>query len=1111
MSDALTRLTARLAESAPGLRLETGPGTGAYAYDASNYRIPPRAVAFPRSADDVVAVVRACRETGVPVTARGGGTSMAGNAVGPGVVLDFSRHMNRILDLDPVAGLARVQAGTVLDALCGAAAPYGLTFGPDPSSHSRCTIGGMIGNDACGNRSVRHGRTGGHVEALEIVTAGGVRAVADHAGLHPVDPADAEHVARLEADVRRLVDAHLAPIRTELGRIPRQVSGYQLHHLLPERGFDMARALVGTEGTCAVVTAATVRLVATARATALLTLGYDDVVAAAEDIPEILRRHPTAVEGMDEAIVATMRARRGPGSVTGLPEGRAWLYVELDGDDPAAVETRAAELLDVLKARGRMTGGRVVTSTAERRSLWRVREDGAGLTARLVPDGEPDSGEPSDRGPWPGGVSGDGVSGGRGAWPGGVSGGGVSGGRVLGDRGSWPGGVSGGGVSGGGEPSGRGAWPGGVSGGGVSGDRGAWPGGVSGGGVSGDRGAWPGGVSGGGVSGDRGAWPGGVSGGGGSGGRGARPGGVAGGGVSGGRGAGGRESWPGWEDAAVAPENLAGYLRDFRGLLASHGFTGVLYGHFGAGCVHVRIDFDFASVKGRDAARRFLQEAAALVVAHGGTLSGEHGDGRARGELLEVMYSHRMIRAFAAFKEAFDPEGLLNPGVIVAPAPLDAGLAAHRNRPPATVFTFPHDEDGFAGAARRCVGVGRCRSDAGGVMCPSYRATGEENDSTRGRARMLQEMVRGETVTDGWRSAEVRDALDLCLSCKACSSDCPVGVDMATYKAEFLHHHYKGRIRPRAHYSLGWLPLTSVLAGRAARPVNALLRGPLGGGLARLGGVTTQRTIPSFASRRALRRVLRATRTDAPATALLFVDSFTRAFRPHVAGAARRVLADAGVPTTAETGLCCGLTWVSTGQLSVARRVMARTVTRLDNGDARPVVVAEPSCAAALKRDVPELLGTAAARRVADRVHTFTGALTGLAEPGWTPPSLPERVVLQTHCHEYATFPGRRPADLLRRLGVRTVDEAEGCCGLAGNFGFEEQHYATSMAVAGLALAPRLDGLGGTSPDGTRTAVVADGFSCATQIDHLTAGRDVRALHLAELLDPAADRPGETP
>ncbi|MEU0353668.1 FAD-linked oxidase C-terminal domain-containing protein, partial [Streptomyces sp. NPDC006237] len=489
----------------------------------------------------------------------------------------------------------------------------------------------------------------------------------------------------------------------------------------------------------------------------------------------------------------------------------------------------------------------------------------------------------------------------------------------------------------------------------------------------------------------------------------------------------GGESWPGWEDAAVAPENLAAYLRDFRKLLTSHQLTGVLYGHFGAGCVHVRIDFDPATEAGRAVMRRFLSEAAALVVEHGGTLSGEHGDGRARSELLQVMYSHRMIGLFAAFKKTFDPDGLLNPGVIVDPGPLDADLALGELPLLDTTFGFPHDEDGFAGAVRRCVGVGRCRSDAGGVMCPSYRATGEENASTRGRARMLQEMVRGETIKDGWRSTEVRDALDLCLSCKACSSDCPVGVDMATYKAEFLHQHYKGRLRPRSHYSLGWLPKTSALAGYAARPVNALLRGPVGKLLARLGGVTTQRRIPAFASRRTLRRILRAAQASGPAKAVLFVDSFTRAFRPEIAGAASRVLADAGVPCTTQDDLCCGLTWVSTGQLSVARQIMARTVEALDNGDDRPIIVAEPSCAAALKRDVPELLGTEAAQRVASRVQTFAGALTDLADQDWSPPPLPENVVLQTHCHEYATFKGRRPADLLRRLGVREVDEAEGC------------------------------------------------------------------------------------
>jgi FAD/FMN-containing dehydrogenase/Fe-S oxidoreductase len=959
--DAMTRhagteeLRLRLAGAAPGMRFETGAGRVAqYAYDASNYRVPPLAVAFPRSAEDVQAVLRACREAGLAVTSRGGGTSMAGNAVGPGVVLDFSRHMNRVLSLDPEARTARVEPGVVLDDLRDAAGRHGLAFGPDPSSHSRCTLGGMIGNDACGNRSVRDGRTGGHVESLEIVTADGVQAIADAGGVRAVDPADESRIARLADELRGLVADNLALIRTELGRIPRQVSGYQLQHLLPEHGFDVARALVGTEGTCAVVVAATVRLLPTAPVASLLALGYDDVVDAAEDVPEVLRWSPTAVEGMDEAIVATMRARRGPGSVTGLPEGRAWLYVELEGDDEESVADRSRDLLAALRAAGRLVAGRVVGTGEERRSLWRVREDGAGLAARLVD---------------------------------------------------------------------------------------------------------------------------------------------------------GRESWPGWEDAAVAPDDLADYLRDFRALLNEHRLTGVLYGHFGAGCVHVRIDFDFAADTGRAAARRFLQEAAALVVRHGGTLSGEHGDGRARGELLAVMYSRPMIQAFAAFKRAFDPDGLLNPGIIVDPVPLDDRLAL--DRPPApdgrpTLFTFPHDEEGFAGAVRRCVGVGRCRSDNGGVMCPSYRATHDENDSTRGRARVLQEMLRGGTVEDGWRSEEVRDALDLCLSCKACATDCPVGVDMATYKAEFLYQHYRGRIRPRSHYSLGWLPLSATLATFATRPVNALMRGPAGRLLARLGGLAPQRRIPAFASRRALRSNLRGTDTDRP-RAVLFVDSFTRVFRPHVAGAMGRTLADAGIGCTPSSGLCCGLTWVSTGQLSMAKRVMARTVARLDRkpGEGLPIVVPEPSCAAVLKHDMPDLLGTEAARRVAGRVRNFAGALNELAAPEWRPSGLPGRVVLQTHCHEYAQFGADRPRDLLRRLGVPEVVEAEGCCGLAGNFGFEAQHYDTSMAVADQSLRPRLDGLRG------QDVVVADGFSCATQVDHLAGGRGVRAVHLAELLDPAPDHQSE--
>ncbi|MFJ9544187.1 FAD-binding and (Fe-S)-binding domain-containing protein [Streptomyces sp. NPDC101225] len=944
MSEA-SALVGLLARTAPGLEVDIGDGRRAqYAYDASNYRVPPLAVAFPRSAEDVVAVVRACRDLGIPLTARGAGTSMAGNAIGPGVVLDFSRHLGRVLSIDPAARTAVVEPGVVLDDLQRAAAPHGLFFGPDPSSHSRCTLGGMIGNDACGNHSVAYGRTVEHVEELEIVTAEGVRAVAGPGGLRALGDDPDARITALDSALTRLVDDNLAALRTELGRIPRQVSGYQLHHLLPEHGRHAARALVGTEGTCAVVTRAIVRLQTRPAATTLLALGYRDVVEAARDVPAILGHRPTAVEGMDEAIVATLRHRRGPEAVTGLPEGAAWLYVELDGADQDDADRRAAALLAELRAEERMVAGRVVEDPAERRSLWRVREDGAGLAARLVDGGT---------------------------------------------------------------------------------------------------------------------------------------------------------SWPGWEDAAVDPHRLADYLGDFRALLAKHGYTGVLYGHFGAGCVHVRVDFDPATHEGAAAMRAFLEEAAALVVEHGGTLSGEHGDGRARSELLAVMYSPRMRAAFAAYKRLYDPASVLNPGVIVDPAAVDADLALYPIGPPAPGgFTFPEDPGGFAEAVGRCIGVGRCRSDAGGSMCPSYRATHDERDSTRGRARLLQEMLRGgpdAVVADGSRSAEVRDALDLCLSCKACAADCPVGVDMATYKSEFLHRHYTGRLRPRSHYSLGWLPWWSALARWAAGAVNAVLGGPLGRLVARLGGVTTERALPAFAPRRALREHL-PPQPEHPA-AVLLVDSFTRAFRPDVAGAAARVLADAGLPATARSGLCCGLTWLTTGQLGIARRVLTRTVEHLDDGGELPIVVPEPSCAAALRHDAPALLGTESARRVAARVRSFAGALAERADPAWKP-AVPDRVTLQTHCHEYAVFGERTQSELLRRLGVDHVDEANGCCGLAGNFGFEAQHHATSITVAGLSLAPKLAALEATD------TVLADGFSCRTQAAHLTGPDGPQARHLAELLDP---------
>jgi FAD/FMN-containing dehydrogenase/Fe-S oxidoreductase len=942
---AADRLKSVLADTAPGLVVDASTlAVSQYAFDASNYRVAPTAVAYPRDVVDVIAIARACSVLALPIVSRGAGTSMAGNAIGGGVVLDFSRHLNRVLAIDAGQRTARVESGVVLDALQTAAGKHGLMFGPDPSSHSRATLGGMIGNDACGNHSVAHGRTGDHVRALEVVLADGTHAVVDEAGIRAVDPADTSRVEALATELRRLADANLAALRTELDRIPRQVSGYHLHQLLPERGFNLARSLVGSEGSCAIIVAATVQLVARPAESTLIVLSYESIIDAAADVPRILTYGPSAIEGMDEAIVETMRVRRGAASVADLPEGRAWLYVELDTEHSTDLAAGAGRLAEDLCVNGKARHARVIDRPAERASLWRVREDGAGLAANLV---------------------------------------------------------------------------------------------------------------------------------------------------------GGERSWPGWEDAAVAPEQLAPYLRDFRALLSEHRYTGVLYGHFGAGCVHVRINFDLGSASGTSAMRTFLLAAADLVVHHGGTLSGEHGDGRARSELLPRMYSKTVLDAFADYKRAWDPAGLLNPGIIVDPDAVDDHLpAASGITLPITAFSFGHDHGDFTQAAGRCVGIGRCLAPTGGVMCPSYRATHEEKDSTRGRARALQDLTAGRGSGDGFSSADVLKTLDLCLSCKACSTDCPTGVDMATYKAEFLHQHYRRRLRPASHYSLGWLPAAIQLTRHFAGPLNAALsRRRIRLLVSSASGITTRRQLPAFASNRRIRSALQQASRPEP-TAVLFVDTFTRGFRPELAAAASHVLTDAGIAASPGPELCCGLTWISTGQLGIARRVLARTARRLSQAPfaGKPIIVLEPSCAAALATDLPELVDSDEARSVAARVTTFDAALHTLAAESWTYPQLPEQGLLQTHCHEYAAFPAHRQGDQLRGHGMAGLREAVGCCGLAGNFGFEASHYDTSMAVAELALTPELDR---AAPD---TVVLADGFSCRTQIEHLRPGR-TRPLHLAELLD----------
>nr|WP_246341881.1 FAD-binding and (Fe-S)-binding domain-containing protein [Streptomyces physcomitrii] len=906
--------------------------------DASNYRRVPLAVVAPVDAEDVAAVLAVCREEQVPVVPRGGGTSIAGQATGTGVVLDFTRHMNRILAVDPEAGTALVQPGVVLDRLQEAAAPHGLRFGPDPSTHSRCTLGGMIGNNSCGSHSVAWGTTADSVRRLDVLGSDGrARRLAQGWTDAP-------------AGLRELVEGELALLRTGFPELPRRISGYALDAMLPENGTDLARAFCGSEGTLGVLTEAEVALVRPPAARVLAVLGYPDESDAAEAAPALLPYGPMTVEGMAADLV--------PPGTTGLPRGGAWLFVEVGGESPAEARAHAERLV---RAAG-TPHSLVVSDPAGQRALWRIREDASGTATRL-----PES-------------------------------------------------------------------------------------------------------------------------------------------------AGGGEAWPGWEDCAVPPARLAAYLRDFRALLAEHGLRGTPYGHFGDGCIHVRIDFDLMSHQGVRSFRLFSEELAKVVVAHGGSLSGEHGDGQARAELLPTMYGPHLVRLFERTKSLWDPADLLNPGMLVRPAPLDSNLRFDvlPRRPVDVAFGYPHDNGDFSAAVRRCVGVAKCRTDTAdsGVMCPSFRATGEEEHSTRGRARLLHEMLAGEVITDGWRSTEVRDALDLCLSCKGCRSDCPVGVDMATYKAEFLHHHYEGRLRPAAHYALGRLPrwLRLVHGLRLTRPVNALAAvGPFAALAKRLGGISAERALPVLPAetftrwwRRGLRRASggrrggAVRRLQAGRTVILWPDTFTDHLSPQVGRAAVEVLRDAGLECLVPEKVCCGLTYVSTGQLDGARAVLRRTLDRMEPylQTGAPVVVLEPSCAAALRTDLVELLGEdPRARTLADSVLTFAQALEQYA-PGWRPPRLDRPVAGQTHCHQHAVLGDAAERRLRERAGL-TGELSGGCCGLAGNFGFERGHEDVSRACAEEQLLPSVRQ---SPPD---TVLLADGFSCRTQLDQLGG---VEGRHLAEVL-----------
>ena len=1081
--------------------VDASVGTRArYSSDAGLTRIPPLAVAFPRTPEQAIAAFELARAHGVPLTARGGGTSCASNAIGPGLVLDFSRHMNRVLSIDPEARTATVEPGCVGSTLQAAAAKHGLRFGPDPSSQNRATIAGMVANNACGPHATAWGRTSDNIVALDCVDGRGRRFTAT---------TGRDSALRDVPGLATLIDSHLAPIRTQLGRFKRQVSGYSLEHLTPEGGRNLAAMLTGTEGTLVLILSVTVRLVPLPDAPVLAALGYHSMIEAADDVPALLAHAPLAVEGMDRRLVDVVRAHKGPGAVPALPEGEGWLLVEVGapGEDVTASLERARALCAASAAVDTV----VYPPGTQASALWRIRADGAGLGGRTPPDG-----------------------------------------------------------AGGGD----------------------------------------------------------------------------------------QQAWPGFEDAAVPPENLGAYLRDFTALMEEFDIDGLLYGHFGDGCVHVRLAMPLETPAGVAHSRAFLQSAARICAAHGGSVSGEHGDGRARSELLRFMYTPEMLDLFARVKHLFDPDNLLNPGVLAAPMdqaeaasrararalaarsggaselaahgghdtafsfrddaaagrsglapadgasgasgapaggalelqpgvdPLDANLrrVAARPMPADGGFAFTHDGGDFTAAVHRCTGVGKCRAGVPGTfMCPSYLATRDEKDVTRGRARILQEAANSQLV-QAIDSPEVLEALDLCLACKACSADCPAGVDMARYRSEALFRTYRGRLRPLSHYTLGWLPRLTRVTARVpglAAVANAIMSvAPLRSLAFRIIGLDPRRSMPALQSGTvtawARRRNLlagtlpagdaassftatpgtaaRAAATSSAATsaaatdarerggtpascdsarepggapascdsarereaatassmvgspilngprdpggrpyALVWADSFSQTLDGTGARAVVDVLEANGFAPIVAPDACCGLTWITTGQLTGAKKHLASLLGVLAPFAAAgiPIVGVEPSCTAVLRDDLMDLLpDDPRSALVSGATHTLAEVLSAVPASSRNLPSLEGvEIVAQPHCHHYSVMGWDTDQALLESLGAH-VTRLEGCCGLAGNFGMEAGHYDLSVAVASHSLLPSLS----AHPD---AVYLADGFSCRTQAAQL-AGR--RGVHLATLL-----------
>ena len=933
---------------------------GMYASDASNYRMIPLGVILPKDAGDVETAVALCRQYNAPIFARGGGTGIPGQTVNNGVLFDFSKYMNKVVELNPEQKYARVQPGTVLDTLRNAAEKHKLTFGPDPATHSRCTLGGMIGNNSCGVHSVMAGETVDNIDELDVLLYDGTRMTVGETSDEEFDRIiqAGGRKAEIHRDLRAFRDKHEDAIRKNFPDIPRRVSGYNLPALLPENNFNVARALVGSECTCVIVLEAKAKLVYSPSVRSLLVIGYPDIFIAADHVTEPLPFDPIALEALDDTFISDMKKKgMHPQNLNMMPEGNAWLLVEFGGESKQESDAKAKKLMDHLAGNGKPPV-KLFDKPSEEKLVWYLREEGLGATAKIP--GEPDNHE-------------------------------------------------------------------------------------------------------------------------------------------------------GWEDSSVPPENLGKYLRDFQKLLDKYGYYGALYGHFGQGCLHTRLNFDLETKEGIHDFKTFLEEASDLVVSYGGSLSGEHGDGQARGELLPRMFDAEIMEAFRKFKSIFDPDWRMNPGKLIDPYAVDENLrlGTHYNpAPPETHFQFPDDNFNFAQAVERCVGAGVCRQHGGGTMCPSYMVTLEEKHSTRGRARLLGEMIRGETISDSWQSEAVKEALDLCLACKGCRGECPVQVDMATYKSEFLSHYYENKKRPRTALTMGrihrWARLASLMPGAA----NFLSHAPIFETIARLiADVHPNRTIPKFAPR-SFKNWIRQykdpkSKTQNPKSkVILWPDTFNNYFHPQVAQAAVTVLEAAGCRVLVpKRDLCCGRPLYDWGMIDDAkqnlREILDTLKTEIENGT--PVVILEPSCASVFKEELINLFPKDEnAKRLAAQTYLI-GQFLQQKTPDFEMPKLNAKALVHGHCHQKSIFKMDDDEAVLKRLGIDYTMPETGCCGMAGAFGFEKEHYDISIKCGERVLLPAV-----REAENDRL-IITDGFSCHEQIAQTTHRR---ALHLAQVIEMALHQNG---